>query len=93
VASNLTKRLDKIERLIRERKLLDTSPLYLRDGDQMIPEGIDPERVVWIKRTFIDPPERADGDDELPVAEPQTASRESPPTRREPIEYPDLGIA
>jgi len=45
MASNLTKRLDKIERLIRERNLLDTFPLYLRDGSP-VPAGVDPERVT-----------------------------------------------
>ena len=49
MASNFTKRLDRLERLIRERTQPDTHPLYFRDG-QPIPEVIDPARVVFIKR-------------------------------------------
>jgi hypothetical protein len=38
-------------------ELLNTNqgPIYLRDGEA-IPDGIDPERVVSIKRVFVDPP-------------------------------------
>jgi hypothetical protein len=43
--------------LIRERTQPDTHSLYFRDG-QPIPEVIDPARVIYIKRTLIDPPER-----------------------------------
>jgi hypothetical protein len=57
----------KLPNLIRERKLLDTAPLYLRDG-QPVPEGIAPERVIFVVRTFVEPPERAD--DELPPHRP-----------------------
>jgi len=57
MASNLAKRLDRLERLIRERTQPDTSPLYFREGDS-IPEEIAPERVIFIKRVLIDPPER-----------------------------------
>ena len=57
MASNLAKRLDRLERNIRERTQPDTSPLYFREGDS-IPEEIAPERVIFIKRVLIDPPER-----------------------------------
>ena len=66
MASNLTKRLDRLERLLRERTAASTAPLYLRDGDP-VPEGVDPERVVWIKRTFVEPPARVE--DELPATQ------------------------
>ena len=49
--------------MIPERRLLDTAPLYLRAGDQ-IPDGVDPERVIFVSRQFIDSPER---NDELPA--------------------------
>ena len=39
------------------KQIGDTSPLYLREG-QTIAEGIDPARVIFIKRVLIDPPER-----------------------------------
>jgi hypothetical protein len=57
MARNTAQRLDRIERLIRERMQPDTSPLFLRDG-QSIPDGIDQSRIVFIKRVLIDPPER-----------------------------------
>jgi len=49
--------------------LLNTNqgPVYLRE-ETSAPEAIAPERIVWIKRVFIDPPER--GEEELPQAEP-----------------------
>jgi hypothetical protein len=34
----------------------DTSPVYLRP-DEPIPEDVDPQRVVFLKRVFTDPPE------------------------------------
>jgi hypothetical protein len=54
MASNLAKRLDKLERLIRERTQPDTSPLYLRQGDS-IPDGIDQARVIRVTRTYVEP--------------------------------------
>jgi hypothetical protein len=89
VVSNLTKRLDRLERLIRERTAALTAPLYLRDGEP-IPEGIEPERVVFIVRTFVEPPER--GEEALPVIE-KPEERPARVERREPISYPDYGFA
>ena len=57
MASNLHRRLDRLERLIRERFTADATPIYLR-SDETIPEEIAPERVIFIKRVLIDPPER-----------------------------------
>ena len=52
--------------LIRERKLLDTAPLYLRDGDP-IPEGVDPDnRIIVVTRSYVEPPKREE--DQLPTA-------------------------
>jgi hypothetical protein len=90
MASNLTKRLDRLERLLRERTAASTSPLYLRDGDA-IPDGIAPERIVWIKRTFVDPPERPE--DELPAPTQETAPAVERQQRRERLEYPNFGLA
>lgn len=92
MATNLTKRLDRLERLLRERTAASTAPLYLRDGDP-VPDGVDPERVVWIKRVFIEPPER---EDELPAPQEQRceSGRQSErQERRQALEYPRLGIA
>jgi len=78
MARNTAQRLDRIERLIRERMQPDTSPLFLREG-QSIPDGIDAARVVFIRRVLIDPPER--GEEQLPEmpiedeAEPERVKR------------------
>ena len=71
MARNTAQRLDRIERLIRERMQPDTSPLFLRDGAP-IPDGIDPSRIVFIKRVLIDPPER--DEEQLPKMAVQTES-------------------
>ena len=84
--SNLARRLDKLERAIRERKLLDTPHLYLREGEPA-PDGVN---VTYIVRTYIEPPERAE--DELPAAPEPQASESEKPQRREPLEYPNLGL-
>ena len=85
MASNLTKRLDRLERLIRERTQLDTSPLYLREG-QTIPEDIDPDRVIHIKREYADPPEREE--EELPVLAPSLPERTEPENFSRPLHWP-----
>jgi hypothetical protein len=83
-------RLDRIERLIRERTAASTAPLYLRDGEP-IPEGIDPERVIFVVRTFIEPPVREE--EELPARELQAAQTSERPAVRQQLDYPDLGLA
>jgi UDP-glucose 6-dehydrogenase len=55
MARNLAQRLDRLERLIRERTA--TGPLFLREG-KPIPDGVDPERVTFIQRQTVDAPER-----------------------------------
>jgi len=61
----------------------------LRAGEP-IPEGIDPERVIFIERTFIAVPQRAE--DELPALEPQAAPAVERPAMRQMLEYPPLGV-
>jgi hypothetical protein len=92
MASNLSKRLDRLERLIRERTAASTLPLYLREGSP-IPQGVDPERITFIARTFIDPPEREE--EELPKVERQALPASEKRERTEErcrLEYPNLGI-
>jgi hypothetical protein len=66
------------------------APEYFREGAS-IPEEIARERVIFIKRAPIDPPEREQ--EELPemAAEPE---EERKPLRNfdQPIRYPNLGI-
>jgi hypothetical protein len=96
MASNFTKRLDRLERLIRERALASTHPLYFRDGDS-IPDGIDPHRVIFIKREHVDPPQR--GEEFLPeVSEEAAANLFGADSRRparfgRPLNLPVDGIA
>jgi hypothetical protein len=42
MANNFHRRLDRLERLMRDRYRPDTSPIYLR-ADEAIPEKIDPQ--------------------------------------------------
>jgi hypothetical protein len=92
MARNLAQRLDRLERLAAALLTADTSPVYLRDGDP-VPDGIDSERVTFIARQFVDPPEREEV--ELPAhqelgSDSVASSRQE---RREPLEYPPMGIA
>ena len=90
MVSNLTKRLDRVERLLRERAAASTSPLYLRHG-QAIPEEIDPARVVFIKRVLIDPPERDEEElPEIPADVPPQVT--APKNFDRPLLMPELGI-
>lgn len=56
-ASSLAKQVQELRKLFEARSHADTSPFYLREGEA-IPEGVAPERVVFIKRVFIDPSEQ-----------------------------------
>jgi hypothetical protein len=50
VAQNLTKRLDQIERLIKERLNQNQGPVYLSEGEE-VPEGREAIRIVmqWVE--------------------------------------------
>jgi hypothetical protein len=76
--------------LIRERTAKSTTPLYLRDGDP-ITEDVDPGRVIYIKRTYVDAPQREE--EKLPVAVEQPSPVADPAPRQERLEYPNLGLA
>jgi len=90
MASNLAKRLDRLERLIRERTQPDTSPLYFREGDS-IPEEIAPERVIFIKRVLIDPPEREE--EELPEMQAEAKVESTAPANFDrPLRYPNVVV-
>ena len=80
-----------MERLLRERAVASTSPLYLRHG-QAIPEEINPARVVFIKRVLIDPPERDEEElPEIPADAPPQALP-APKNFDRPLLMPELGI-
>ena len=68
-------------------------PLFLRAGDS-VPEEIDPARIIWIKRVYIDPPEREQ--EALPEAQPAGdvfgADTRRPERFNRPLEHPNLGI-
>jgi hypothetical protein len=91
MAANLTRRLDRIERQIRDLTAADTAPLYLRE-EEAIPEGVAPERVVTIKRVFVDPPDLPA--EALPeTTEPSPAiERPSLPSFKRPLTNPEIGI-
>jgi hypothetical protein len=54
VAQNLTKRLDRIERLIKEKLSTDQGPIYLLEHET-IPEGREAIRIVmqWVKASQL----------------------------------------
>jgi hypothetical protein len=92
MARNLAQRLDRLERLAAALMTADTSPIYLRDGSP-IPDGIDPDRIMIVVRTFVEPPERED--DELPAPQELSSNGVEPQRQeqRQPLEYPRLGVA
>jgi hypothetical protein len=73
----------------REKTAASTAPLYLLDGSP-IPNGVDPERVTFIVRSFVAPPVRED--------EPAVSAREeiAPAVERQeqptPLDYPQWGV-
>jgi hypothetical protein len=74
------------QRQIRELTAADTAPLYLREGEA-IPEGVALERVVTIKRVFIDPPDLPA--EELPeTTEPSPAIERPSPSFKRPLATP-----
>jgi UDP-glucose 6-dehydrogenase len=90
MARNLAQRLDRLERLAAELLNTNQGPIYLREG-QAIPDGIAPERVVTIKRVFLDPPEHAA--EELPATIESSPAIERPsPSFTRPLATPPLGI-
>ena len=57
MASALSKRLERLEELIRAQGRLNTTPVYLRAGAD-IPEGIALESIVFVTRVVVEPPTR-----------------------------------
>jgi hypothetical protein len=91
MTSNFAKRLDRLERLIRERTQPDTSPLYFREGHS-IPEKIALERVIFIKRALIDPPEREE--EQLPEMQVEPEFERKPPRNFDrPLPVQNLGLS
>ena len=91
MASNLSKRLDRLEKLAAQLLEGDDAPIYLREGSAL-PEGVNPERVVWIRRVLVEAPKRAE---ERPLTPHPSAERTAEPinTRFDrPIPYPRLGL-
>ena len=90
MARSLATRLDRLERLASELLNQNQGPIYLREGEA-IPEKIDPERVVTIKRLLLDPPEQPQ--EELPeIVEPSPAIERGSASFNRPLATPRLGI-
>ena len=80
-------RLERLADLVLNAKL---GPVYLREGTA-IPEGVAPERVVYIERVLIDPPEQPE--EELPeITEASPAIERPSPSFTRPLANPPLGI-
>jgi hypothetical protein len=86
MASNPTKRLDKLERLIRERTQVDHPPVYVSSAENA------PEGAIVIERVFVDPPKREQ--EQLPALtqEPSDSKDVFGVRERRLIEYPRLGL-
>jgi hypothetical protein len=74
--------------LIEARALANTTPVYLRAGAD-VPEGIAPERIVFVTRTFVDPPERPQEPAlVIPEARSEVNGHDRAPQK---LNYPSLG--
>jgi hypothetical protein len=60
---SLAREVAELRKLV-EARVGNTATIYLREGDA-IPDGVSADRVVWIVRTYVDAPERAE--EELPA--------------------------
>jgi hypothetical protein len=84
VAQNLTKRLDRIERLIKERLSTDQGPIYLSEGEA-IPEGREAIRIVM---QWVEAPQKEDV--QLDRVDRLGASNSAP--RKEALTHPPLSL-
>jgi hypothetical protein len=88
---NIAQKLDRLERLAAELISKKDAPIYLRDGDEA-PADIDPNRVVWIKRVLLDPPDQPE-EQLLEVTEASPAVEKAQPTDfYKPLLVPEQGI-
>ena len=90
MARSLASRLDRLERLADLVPNAQLGPVYLREGEP-VPEGLEPERVVYIRRVYIDPAERPA--EELPeIVEASPAIERASPSFTRPLTNPEIGI-
>ena len=90
MARSLASRLDRLERLADLVLNPQLGPVYLREGEP-VPEGLELERVIYIERVFIDPPEQPQ--EELPEATESSPAIERPsPSFKRPLPDHPLGI-
>jgi hypothetical protein len=84
----LERQLNELKEYVRRQGLLNSAPVYCRDGTEG-PDGIDPERLVVIRRVFVDPPPHEDV--EIPAA---PASVPEAPIKGfdGQLTYPKLGL-
>jgi hypothetical protein len=92
--SHLAAQVAALRRLVEARLGNSAGPIYLRSGD-VLPEGTAPERIVWIERVFVEPPERVE--DELPATQVENIGADdlAQPGRQEqptPLDYPQWGV-
>ena len=93
MASNISKRLDKLERLANELLTQQEGPVYVRETDKA--EGIDESRLIVVRREYVAAPERPALT--LPLSPPSPANLFVADTRKprdfhRPIEFPKTGV-
>ena len=94
MSRNLSKRLDKLERLANELLTQQEGPVYVREGKEL--KDIDPTRVIVVRREYVAAPERPALT--LPLSQPIPANlfgaEAKKPRLRDfhgPIEFPRAG--
>jgi hypothetical protein len=92
--SHLAAQVAALRKLVEARLGNASGPIYLRAGDP-VPEGVDPDRVTFIVRTFVEP---ARVEDELPATQVENIGADDlaqpgRQERRQPLDYPPLGLA
>jgi len=88
--SNLARKLDRLERLTHELLNARSGPVYVREGSE-VPAGVDLDRLIYIQRVLIDPPEKPA--EHLPeVVEPSPAIERASPSFSRPLAEPEIGI-
>ena len=95
MASNISKRLDRLERLANDLLTQQEGPVYVRDTDKI--EGIDESRLIVVRREYVAAPERPALT--LPLSPPGPANLFGADARKpilrdfsRPIEFPKAGV-
>jgi hypothetical protein len=85
VSRKLERQLNELKEVVRRQGLLNSAPVYCREER----EDVDPERLVIVKRVYVDPPERGEMEIPIIVSEPDTVKAKG---FYPPLEYSAPGV-